>query len=524
MTCKVLGLVVNTAYTFTVAAHNAAGLGVYSARSNQATFPLIAAPSITYAPNANETVTAGTAITTATITNTGGPIASTSYSTNMSGSLPSGLSFDPITGTISGTPAVGTQTTVPFTLTYTAQNQNNTSNAVFKLTILPAPASKPIIAFSPNTGSVIAGSQMTSVTPNWDATSGAINANQFALTATVLGVSTTVPTWVNFDTSNGLIGGTPPSGTANGTIVFTVTATGPGGTGSATYALSIIGVPVISYASSPLTIAHGSSVTATATNSGGATTSFSCTVVSPTGKTCANVTAGVVFNQTDGSFTITTASTLAAQSDSFTVTATNSAGTSEPASFQLTITDSTVGGGNTPAPTPNAGALIFVNNVNAALPAGTAVTLNATSTTTGAISYSVTGANCQLTRNILVATEAGATCVVTATQPVPGSAALSQQASFTFGLQAQAPLRINNKVRTTKHGLGISISTSGGSGMGAVTYQVVPGGSGTACRITTDGSGVTSPTAVTTCNVTATKAANGVFDAVTSSVVTFTFQ
>lgn len=525
--CTVLNLTPATAYTFKVSAHNSLGSSPYSANSANATFPTITIPVITLS-SAAQTVNAGQAIVPVTVGNSGGTIATFTVSTNLGGStLPAGISFNSTNGTISGTPTSVTAPPVVFTVS--ATNVIGTSTATFTLTV-NAVGSAPTIAYSPNSQSVVAGDPMASTTPS--STAGPVNTDGFTVTTNI----GALPSWVTFAAATGTISGTPPAGTTPGSIIFTVTATGQFGTGTATFTLNVTGVPVIAYSPATASVNHGSALPSATSNSaikpvntGGAATSFACTT--PAGGACP-LPAGVSFSTATGAFTGTPTQTSPSTTQ-FSVTATNSAGTSAATRFDLNITDPVAAAPVAPG-TPAGGApqtggapqavLTFTNNATAPLPAGTSITLAATSTATGRISYTVSGANCQLTRNILVATAAGATCVVTATQAVTGGTPVTQSATFTFGLQAQAALRINNRVRTTNHGLGITLSTAGGSGSGAVTYQVVPGGTGTACRITTDGTGVTSPDAGTTCNVTATKAASGVFDAVTSSVAIFTFQ
>ena len=88
---------------------------------------------------------------------------------------------------------------------------------------------------------------------------------------------------------------------------------------------------------------------------------------------------------------------------------------------------------------------------------------------------------------------------------IPGSGALKGQAAFA----------ISNATASNLVGTNVTLTTSGGSGSGAVSFSV----SGSGCSITT---GVLSDTGAGTCNVTATKAADSTYGAATATK-TFTF-
>ena len=141
---------------------------------------------------------------------------------------------------------------------------------------------------------------------------------------------------------------------------------------------------------------------------------------------------------------------------------------------------------------------------------------------TGAVSYNVTGTNCSLVGNVLSASSP-TICVVTASKAASTGyeAVTSAPLSIEFKVFNQAPLVL------TKESLGPSnqspvgkiynLSTTGGSGTGAITYSVT----GANCSL--NGASLTAST-VTTCNVIATKAASTFYHAANSGTVSFSFE
>ena len=102
------------------------------------------------------------------------------------------------------------------------------------------------------------------------------------------------------------------------------------------------------------------------------------------------------------------------------------------------------------------------------------------------------------------------------------SAVTSAPLSFVFDLRDQAPLSIYASPTTTKVGGIINLGANGGSGTGAVSYNIT---AGAGCYL----SGIASSrniqaTGATTCVVTGTKAASsGYRSAVTSQPLTLYF-
>jgi autotransporter-associated beta strand protein len=94
--------------------------------------PINSPPNITSPDNTSFTV--GVAGTTFTVVATGSPAPTLSES----GTLPNNLQFNPTTGVLSGTPAVGTGGV--YHITFTATNSSGTVNQPFTLTINEAPA------------------------------------------------------------------------------------------------------------------------------------------------------------------------------------------------------------------------------------------------------------------------------------------------------------------------------------------------------------------------------------------------
>jgi hypothetical protein len=141
---------------------------------------------------------------------------------------------------------------------------------------------------------------------------------------------------------------------------------------------------------------------------------------------------------------------------------------------------------------------------------------------TGAVTYSVTGANCSIVDGSRLRATTPTSCVVTATKA----------ASTGYNSVTTSPLTIDFKVIdqqpliVVKESLGLSnqspvgkvynLSTTGGSGAGVVSYSA----SGASCSVS--GNTLTA-TAVTTCAVIATKAASTFYNSVTSSSLNFEF-
>ena len=150
---------------------------------------------------------------------------------------------------------------------------------------------------------------------------------------------------------------------------------------------------------------------------------------------------------------------------------------------------------------------------------GTTVSLTTTGGSgTGDISFTVSGADCVIAGASLVAATV-TNCVVTASRAASNgfNATTAASKTFVFALADQAPLSVTNSVLSGFTGTPISLTTSGGSGTGEVTFQV----NGAGCAL----SGNTlSATTATTCAVTAVKAGSEGFNPITSSAKSFAFK
>jgi hypothetical protein len=147
--------------------------------------------------------------------------------------LPSGLSVNTSTGLISGTPAAGTDSGSPYSVTISATNAGGTGSATLVITIKPA---KPVITSASTASGNVGVAFSYQITATGNPTS--FNA-------------TGLPSGLTVNTATGLISGTPAAGTDAGSpYSVTISATNSGGTGSATLTLTITpAVPVITSAS-----------------------------------------------------------------------------------------------------------------------------------------------------------------------------------------------------------------------------------------------------------------------------------
>ena len=226
--------------------------------------------------------------------------------------MPTGLSLNTSTGTITGTPS--TTTGSPFSFTVTATDSVGASGSqAYTVTINAAP------------------SITTATLPNW--TVGQAYSQSISETggtgAITFGVSTgTLPTGLSLNTSTGAITGTP-STTTGSPFSFTVTATDSvGASGSQAYTVTINAVPSITTASLPdWTVGQAYSQSISETGGTGAITFGVSTGTLPT---------GLSLNTSTGAIT-GTPSTTTGSPFSFTVTATDSVGATGSQAYTVTI-------------------------------------------------------------------------------------------------------------------------------------------------------------------------------------------
>jgi hypothetical protein len=161
---------------------------------------------------------------------------------------------------------------------------------------------------------------------------------------------------------------------------------------------------------------------------------------------------------------------------------------------------------------------------NLATPGQTGSTINLSTSGgngEGAVTYAIAPANarCIITENSLAVTVgAKTTCSVVATKAATAEFAQATSAAkaLTF-LNPQATLTISNPIKSGFVGTAITLTTSGGSGRGAVTFTT----STPNCSIT---SGRLTASLVTTCSVTAFKPADNDFWMQAAEFVLFVFR
>ena len=223
--------------------------------------------------------------------------------------LPTGLSIDAATGTISGTP---TSVTTSTSYTITATNSGGSTTTSITIEVNEAPPSD--ITYSPDSFTLTIGTAMTnSVTPTFSGDP-----------VTSWSISPSLPNGISFGANNGTLWGTPTIISASTT--YTVTAVNNGGSGTTTVTIQVndIAPSSITYSPSSLSLAMDATMNPlTPTSSGGAVTSWTVSPTLPNG-----------LNIDSSTGTISGTPTAMSPSASYTVTATNTGGS---ATATLTI-------------------------------------------------------------------------------------------------------------------------------------------------------------------------------------------
>jgi hypothetical protein len=181
--------------------------------------PTLALPAFTLS-SSSETRTVNTAATGFTINSTGGAIAS--FGINVT---PAGMSFNTITGALTGTPTTVAAAT---DYTVTATNASGSATRAFTLTVnIAAPA----FTLSSSSETRTVNTTATGFTIN--STGGAIAS--FSINATPAGMS--------FNTVTGALAGTPT--TVASSTVYTITANNSSGSATQTFTLTVSAAAVI---------------------------------------------------------------------------------------------------------------------------------------------------------------------------------------------------------------------------------------------------------------------------------------
>jgi hypothetical protein len=339
------------------------------------------------------------------------------------GTLPNGMAFSTTTGAVSGTPTVALTTTT-FTVTVT-DAAAATSSKSFDLTINPALTTTQAVAST--TGTV--NTAIPAFTP--------VTVAGGTLPYTYVLTGGTLPTGMSFNTSTGVVSGTPTTTLA--TTTFTVTVTDAAGASSAkTFTLTVNGPGGPALATTQAVAAKIGTVNAaiasfTPVTASGGTTPYAFAL---TGGTLPN---GMSFDASTGAVSGTP--TVALTTTTFTVTVTDAAAATSSKSFDLTI--------NTALTTTQAVA-ITVGTVNTAIPTFTPVTVAGG---TLAYAYALTGGSLPSGMSFDASTGAitgtPTSTLVSTTFTVTVTDAAGATSSKTFSLTVNSALTTTQAVAST---------------------------------------------------------------------------
>jgi alpha-tubulin suppressor-like RCC1 family protein len=467
----------NTAYKITVTAIGDAGVNYNnSAESAQASVTTNPPNLVISTPTSGLSGTANSAYSL-TVAGSGG-IAPLTYA--LTGTLVAGLNFNTSTGVISGTPNVsGSQI---FSVTMTDSRSVSVSTANFTIAIASATTTVSI-ALADATPTYGVTNRITATTSQ----AGTVNFKAGSATISGCGAVTA--------TSTAICDWVPSSvGSVALTAVLTPTASGTysGSTSSAlnkTVALATqAGLTLTSTSGT-----YGTDLTLAATGgSGGGVLSYAVTAAGTAG--CSISSSNLLSATTPGTCTVTA---TRAASTNYLVQSSTATTVTFARQTQAALNVSTVTGD------------IFTG----------IIVSSSGGSGTGAVTYGVTTgtANCALTSGVVTARTVG-TCLLTVTKAAD-TYYLAASESFTLSFGKAIPISGQLSTPTTgTAGTEITLSFTGGSGTGAVTYAVLT--PGTAKCVITNGKLVASASG--SCTVTTTKLGDDTYpDQVVTTEFTF---
>lgn len=366
------------------------------------------------------------------------------------------------------------------TVTYTAMDvAGNTTTASFTVTVVATPPSA--LSYSTNPAVYI---RNTAITNNNPTASGGVVVSY--------SISPPLPAGLIFNTTTGVISGTP---TVTATLAnYTVTATNTGGSTTAVLAITVAGAAnIISFSKPADTLFTSPPPVLAATASSG----LPVTYTSSTTPVCTVTSGGLIAFVTAGTCSITASQ---GGDSNFAIA------TPVVQSFIIGKAPQTISFSKPADQTYSpSGTLSLAATASSNLPVSFASTTTGVCTTGG-------------TNGSVVTFVSAGTCSVTASQA--GNANFNPAAdvtqSFAIGKANQAPLVAIATPATLTFGAGTStLSTTGGDGTGVVSYTVAFGPcsvSGT--TLSTTGGGI--------CSITATKAADTNYNVATSTPISVT--
>jgi outer membrane protein OmpA-like peptidoglycan-associated protein len=272
---------------------------------------VVSAPAFTLS-RPSERANTGSPMLGFTAISTGGAVASYSISP----AAPAGLTFNTITGALSGTPTPTAASNQQYTITATnATAPVATRTYQLQITLAPVLITAPVFTLSSTTESKNVGVLITGYTIT--STGGTI---------TSYSISPTPVAGLSFNSTTGLLTGAPTD--PHIAQIYTITATNTAGSSSKTFTLTTtLALPAFTLSQSTISVAFYKDITSYAISStGGRIASYA---VSPA------IPAGLIFSTTTGLFS--GKPTKITSPTNYTITATNATGSST-ATLNLTTT------------------------------------------------------------------------------------------------------------------------------------------------------------------------------------------